>query len=206
MKDYPVAEVDDPRLGHRREDYVDIIAKTHDLAYRQASGKPDYWQRVIKADEVLIQETDKLLKGTSHLLNDGGKITPAEKAYAEAMLDGFKMKQVIINGPEAALEKLKNLGYNNKQINDFINTVTQGLKFDNPLTFLRGLNLSENEMQEVEKKFAAYCEENGINGEAILNAQKEGLQPGTMQASASTQYPDEFTDEEHDSHYGPGMG
>lgn len=205
--DFPVAETYDHVLGHKRKDYVDIIAKEHDLAYARAKGKPDYWERIRTADRKLVTETQKLLDGTSEYFNDGGKMTPGESAYAEAMLDGFKIKLVMMDEPAAIFEKFKRSGYGNKEINDFFNNVSQGTQFFNPRELLRKLNLSENEIEEIEQKYAAYCEENGLDGGTIMKAETaDPLQDTVQTASASADSQEQYEDEDQDYYYGPGMG
>jgi len=209
IRDYPVARIYDPRLGKMRPDYVDILAQKHDLAYAEASGKPDYWERIREADRRLVTETGKLLDGTSPLFSDGGKMTPGERAYAESMLDGFKIKLVMMDEPSAAFEKFKNSGYGKQEINDFFNTVSQGLYFHNPRDLLRKLHLSESEIQEIEYKVAAYSEQERLdNSENIQTAEaKSEPQADNVQAAAaSSRYPDEYEDEDQDYYYGPGMG
>ncbi|MHB8108592.1 MAG: hypothetical protein ACYDHW_01000 [Syntrophorhabdaceae bacterium] len=189
IEQYPVAQVYDSRIGDKRRDYVDILAKDHDLAYVDAEGTSYYWEKIHAADRKLVTETQKLLDGTSPLFSDGGKMTPGETAYAESMVDGFKLKLAMMDEPSAAIEKFKNAGYGKKEINDLMNNLTQGIKFLSPQELFHKLDLSGNEIREIEEKYAAYCEENNI-----------------QLASASSRYPDEYLDEDQDYYYGPGMG
>ena len=204
IKKYAVARVFDPKLGEMRNDYVDILAKEHDLAYAEAKGKPDYWQRIREADMKLVGETQKLLYGTSPLFSDGGKMTPGEKSYAESMLDGFKIKLVMMDELPAALQQFKNSGYGRKEINDLYNTLSQGLKFLNPRDLLRKLNFSENEMQEIEQKYAAYSEQDRSDSENTQKAEPASTPQTDNIQTASASY--EYTDEDYGNYYGPGMG
>lgn len=207
IRDYPVTRTYDPKLGKMRPDYVDMLAQEHDLAYAEARGQPDYWEQIRKADTELITGTQKLLNGTSPLFSDGGKMTPSETAYAESMLDGFKLKLVMMDEPAAAFEKLKNSGYGTQQINDLFNTLSQGLQFKNPRDLLRDLHLSENEIQGIEQETAAYCQETGLDAGSILTASIPGTELNTLQtASAASPDPDDYPDEDQDYYRGPGMG
>jgi hypothetical protein len=189
IREYPVAQIFDSQTGKSRDDFVDVLAKEHDIAYADARGEPDYWEKIHEADRKLVTETQKLLDGTSLLFSDGGKMTPGETAYAESMLDGFKLKLAMMDEPFAAIEKFKNAGYGKKEINDLMNNLTQGIKFLSPQELFHKLDLSGDEIREIEEKYAAYCEENNI-----------------QLASASSRYPDEFLDEDQGYYYGPGMG
>ncbi len=208
IEEYPVARIYDPKIRDTRNDYVDVLAKKHDLAYAKAKDKPDYWERIREADRKLITETQKLLDGTSPLFSDGGKMTDGETAYAESMLDGFKIKLVMMDEPAAAFEKLKNSGYGKDEINDLFNNLSQGIQFLNPRDLLRKLRLSENEMQEIEQKAAAYCEQNGLDSGSILKADAPpGPGTNTLEtAAAANPHPDEHIDEDQDYYYGPGIG
>jgi hypothetical protein len=207
IEEYPVAQIYDPKIRDTRNDYVDVLAKEHDLAYAKAKGKPDYWEQIREADRKLITETQKLLDGTSPLLTKGGKMTPAENAYAESMLDGFKIKLVMMDEPSAAFEKLKNSGYGKNGINNFFNNLSQGMQFLNPRSLLRKLRVSENEIQKIEQKVTAYCEQNGLNSSNILKADIPGPGKNTLEtASVPSPCPDKYADDEQDYYYGPGMG
>ncbi|MEN6615783.1 MAG: hypothetical protein ABFD12_04445 [Syntrophorhabdus sp.] len=187
IKNCPVADVKDPKLGDKRNDYVDVLAKQHDIAYPNARKEPDYWERIRAADRKLVTETQKLLDGTSSLIRASEKMTPEETAYAQTMLDGFKLKLVMMDEPFAAIEKFRNSGYGEKEINNFMNNLSQGMKFLGPREILRKLNLSENEMQKIEERYAAFCEEN------------------TIQVASASTPSGEYMDEEQDYYYGPGM-
>jgi len=207
IQNFPVAGIYDQYLGKKRPDYVDIIAKEHDLAYAKARGKPDYWERIRKADVRLVTETQKLLDGTSPLFSDGGKMTPGESAYAASMLNLFKMTIAMRDEPLAAFEKLKNAGYGADVINGVLGTLSNGLQFMDPGELLRKLHFSEKETQEIEQKVVAYCEQNGLDSSKILKADTPGPGANNHQtASAANPYPDEHIDEDQDYYFGPGMG
>lgn len=188
IRNCAVSSIRDPLTGKERNDFVDILAKNHDDAYSIAKGKPDYWEQTRKADRELVTETRKLLDGTSLLIGKDQRMSDGETSYAETMLDGFKLKLVMMDEPFAAIEKFKNSGYGKQSINNFMNTLSQGISFHGPREFLRKLNLSENELTEIEKKYAEYCEQNNI-----------------QLASASSGYSDTYTDDDQDYYYGPGM-
>lgn len=200
------AQVKDPKTGKERSDYIDILAQAHDSAYSVANGQPDYWQKVKIADQNLVDGVEKLLDGTSPLYANGGTMTREERAYGKALVDGFKLKQSWVNDPLAFMEKVKNMGLDNKEINSFVNSVTQGMQFYNPHDFLRKLNLSENEVEEIEKRYAAYCEENGVDSEAVLRADTAMPGADAIVAYASPHSDDNYEDEDQDYYYGPGMG
>lgn len=191
---HPIAEVYDPKIGRKRNDYVDTLAKDHDLAYAKARKEPDYWQRIGEADTILVNETRRLLDGTSPLFSNGGQMTPGERAYAGSMLDGFKIKQVMINELPADLERLRDSGYGMKRVNDYLNNLSQGLQFPNIREILGRLNLSENEIGEVEQMVAS-CSGRDFIGTGILKAD-----------AASDPGSDEREDEDQGYYYGPGMG
>lgn len=207
IEECPVARIYDSKIGDIRDDYIDILAKKHDLAYAMARGKADYWEQIRIADRILVTETQKLLDGTSQLFADGGKMTPGETAYAESMLDGFKIKLIMMDEPSAAFEKFKNSGYGKNEINNFFNNLSQDMQLLNPRYLFRKLNLSENEIQEIERKVTAYCEQNGLDSDSILKADTPGPGANTLEtASATNPYPDEYADDDQDYYYGPGMG
>lgn len=189
MKECPVAKARDGLTGEERDDFVDILAKKHDIAYSEAKGQPDYWEQIRKADRELITETRKLLDGTSPLIGKDQKMSDGETSYAATMLDGFKLKLVMINEPFSAIEKFKNSGYGKQELNNFMNKLSQGMQFLGPREILRRFNLSENELKEIEEQYAEYCEENNI-----------------QLASAPSGYSDTYTDDGQDYYYGPGMG
>lgn len=207
IEECPVAQIYDPKIRDTRNDYVDTLAKQHDLAYAKARGKPDYWEQVRIADRILVTETQKLLDGTSPLFSDGGKMTPAESSYAESMLDGFKIKLVMMDEPSAAFEKFRNSGYGKNEINEFFNNLSQGIQFYKSRDLFRKLHFSETEIQEIEQKAAACCRENGLDSANILKADSPGAAANPLEtASAANPYPDERIDEDQDYYRGPGMG
>lgn len=207
IEKYPVAEIYDPKIRKERNDYVDILAKAHDLAYAKAKGKPDYWELIREADEELVHGLKELRNGTSRLYSDGGKMTPAESAYAASMLDLFKMTIAIRDEPSAAYEKLKNARFGADQINNFIGAITNGLNSMDPRNLLRKLNLSENEIQEIEQKVAAYCDQNGLDSSTTRKADAPGPEEATLEtASVSASHPGKYADDDQDYYYGPGMG
>lgn len=75
-----------------REDYIDLIAQQHDLAYYDAEQQTGDAKRnaIIAADQELINATQELLakdgRGEIHL-------TVGERDYGNAMLSLFKLKQ-----------------------------------------------------------------------------------------------------------------
>ena len=82
----PVAKVEG------RDDYIDLIAQQHDLAYARAEKQTGDAKRnaIIAADQALINATQELLA------KDGrGEIslTVGERDYGNAMLSLFKLKQ-----------------------------------------------------------------------------------------------------------------
>lgn len=194
IRDYPVAQIYDPKLGKERPDYIDTLAKAHDLAYAEARGKPDYWELIRRADEELVRGLKELRNGSSSLYSDGGKMTPAESAYAASMLDLFTMTIAMRDEPLAAFENLKNARYGADEINGFIGAISGGLKSMGLGGLLRKLHFSEIEIEDMEQKTTAYCEKNGIDAGGILTA------------SAVNPYPDEYADEDQDHSFGPRMG
>lgn len=202
-----VARVYDPKIRDMRDDYVDILAKQHDLAYAKAKGKPDYWEQIRTADRILVTETRKLLDGTSLLFSDGGKMTPGESAYAESMLDGFKLKLVMMDEPSAVFERFRNSEYGKNEINEFFNNLSQGMQFIKPRDLFRRLHLSENEIQEIEQKVAAYCEQDGLDSATILKADTPRPDKNALDtASVPGSHNDKYADNDQDYYYGPGMG
>ncbi|MDD5244530.1 MAG: calcium-binding protein, partial [Syntrophorhabdaceae bacterium] len=119
----PVWQVDDPILGKTRNDYIDVLAKQHDLDYKRAEGKPDYWQRIKAADEALINGTRALLDGTSPLFADGGSLTPGELNYGKSMLDAFELKMACIDEMGVLIENLQSSGSSLTQINDMLTSL-----------------------------------------------------------------------------------
>ena len=204
----PVARVYDPKIRDMRDDYVDILAQKHDLAYAKAKGKPDYWQLIREADVELVRGLEKLRDGTSPLYSDGGKMTPAESAYAAPMLDLFKLTIAMRDEPLAAFEKLKNAGYGADELNSLVGEISNGLRFMNLPELLRKLNLSENEIKEIEQKYAAYYQGNGSDSGAALNADAaSNPEIATVQmAGVTNRYPDEYDEADQDYYSGPGMG
>jgi hypothetical protein len=207
IEKFPVARIYDPKTGKERNDYVDTLAKAHDLAYAKAKGKPDYWELIRQADEELVRGLKELRDGTSPLYSDGGKMTTAESAYASSMLDLFKMTIAMRDEPLAAFEKLKNAGYGADQMNGLIDAISNGLNSMDLRSLLRKLHLSENEVQETEQKVYAYCQQNGLDSGSILRADTTATGTNTLEiASAANPRPDEPIDEDQDYYYGPGMG
>lgn len=92
----PVATVTDPVTGVVREDYVDQLAKPHDLAYGDADKLQGEAKRqaIIAADQALIDGTQAMLDKDSR-----GEIslTEGERNYGRAMLELFKLKQKYAN-------------------------------------------------------------------------------------------------------------
>ncbi len=194
IKRFPVARIYDPKISDMRDDFVDTLAKAHDLAYAEARGKPDYWELIRRADEELVRGLKELRNGSSSLYSDGGKMTPAESAYAASMLDLFTMTIAMRDEPLAAFENLKNARYGADEINGFIGAISGGLKSMGLGGLLRKLHFSEIEIEDMEQKTTAYCEKNGIDAGGILTA------------SAVNPYPDEYADEDQDHSFGPRMG
>ena len=123
MKAYPVWQVYDPTLGDYRNGYIDILAKQHDIAYKEAKGQPDYWQRIKAADEMLINGTRALLDGTSPLFADGGSLTPGELNYGKSLLDAFELKMACIDEMGVLIENLQSSGSSLTQINDMLTSL-----------------------------------------------------------------------------------
>ncbi len=207
IRDYAIARIYDSKLGKMRPDYVDVLAQKHDLAYAEAKGKPDYWEQIRIADRILVTDTQKLLDGTSPLFSDGGKMTPGESAYAESMLDGFKLKLVMMDEPSSVFERFRNSGYGKNEINDFFNNLSQGMQFLKPRDLFRRLHLSENEIQEIEQSVVVWCSQNGLDSSTILKADAPGPDKNTLDTASVLGSPnDQYADNDQDYYFGPGMG
>jgi len=130
-----VYRVEDPNTGQSREDYVDAIAKTHDIDYKKAEGQPDYWQQIKAADQQLVNDLRmRLEQDSAGTLPDGGKLTDGERNYGAAMLELFEMKLKYIDQYGAVIEYLGQSGYSLSQINDMITNVVSLVAFyPNPL-------------------------------------------------------------------------